>query len=74
MELPFAAIHQLCRPMLGRLDVLPEPQQRALAVALGLSSGKAPDRFLVAKHRHSSIGMHSPITFETLHTGPDQDH
>jgi putative transposase len=26
------------------------------------------------KRRHSSIGMHSPITFETLHTGPDQDH
>ena len=24
--------------------------------------------------RHSSIGMHSPITFETLHTRPDQDH
>jgi putative transposase len=24
--------------------------------------------------RHSSIGMHSPITFETLHSGPDQDH
>ena len=24
--------------------------------------------------RHSSIGMHSPITFETLHTGPYQDH
>jgi putative transposase len=24
--------------------------------------------------RHSSIGMHSPVTFETLHTGPDQDH
>jgi DNA-binding CsgD family transcriptional regulator len=48
MELPFAAIHQLCGPLLGRLDVLPEPQQRALAVALGLSSGKAPDRFLVA--------------------------
>lgn len=23
--------------------------------------------------RHSSIGMHSPGTFETLHTGPDQD-
>jgi transposase InsO family protein len=21
--------------------------------------------------RHSSIGMHSPITFETLHAGPD---
>jgi putative transposase len=26
------------------------------------------------KRRHSSIGMHSPVTFETLHTGPDQDH
>jgi putative transposase len=24
--------------------------------------------------RHSSVGMHSPVTFETLHTGPDQDH
>jgi putative transposase len=23
--------------------------------------------------RHSSIGMHSPISFETLHAGPDQD-
>ncbi len=26
------------------------------------------------QRRHSSIGMHSPITFETLHPGPDQDH
>jgi putative transposase len=24
--------------------------------------------------RHSSIGMHSPITFGTFHTRPDQDH
>ncbi len=24
--------------------------------------------------RHSSIGMHSPVTFETLHTGSDEDH
>jgi putative transposase len=24
--------------------------------------------------RHSSIGMRSPVTFETLHTRPDQDH
>lgn len=24
--------------------------------------------------RHSSIGMHSPVTFDTLHTGSDQDH
>ncbi len=48
MELPYAALHQLCGPMLGQLDALPEPQQEALRVALGLSSGRAPDRFLVA--------------------------
>ncbi len=48
MELPFAGLHQLCAPMLDRLDVLPEPQQAALRVALGLSSGAPPDRFLVA--------------------------
>ena len=48
MELPFAGLHHLCAPMLDRLDALPEPQQVALRVALGLSSGDAPDRFLVA--------------------------
>ena len=26
------------------------------------------------KRRHSSIGMHSPVTFEALHTRSDQDH
>jgi putative transposase len=25
------------------------------------------------KRRHSSLGMRSLLTFETLHTGPDQD-
>jgi DNA-binding CsgD family transcriptional regulator len=48
MELPFAGLHQLCAPMLAKLDDLPPPQQRALSVALGLASGAAPDRFLVA--------------------------
>src|SRR5712691_5257711 len=47
MELPFAALQQLCGPMLGRLDRLPVPQRDALGVAFGLSSGGAPDRFLV---------------------------
>ncbi|HEX5617483.1 MAG TPA: ATP-binding protein, partial [Solirubrobacteraceae bacterium] len=36
MELPFAGLHQLCAPLLDRLDQLPEPQQDALRVALGL--------------------------------------
>jgi DNA-binding CsgD family transcriptional regulator len=48
MELPFAGLHQLCAPMLSLLDALPPPQQHALRVALGLASGDAPDRFLVA--------------------------
>jgi DNA-binding CsgD family transcriptional regulator len=48
MELPFAGIHRLCAPMLDRLDSLAEPQRNALSVALGLSPGDPPDRFLVA--------------------------
>ncbi len=48
MELPFAGLHQLCAPMLADLDGIPDPQQNALRVALGLASGDAPDRFLVA--------------------------
>jgi DNA-binding CsgD family transcriptional regulator len=47
MELAFAALQQLCAPMLDRLDRLPAPQQDALAVAFGLRTGNAPDRFLV---------------------------
>ena len=47
MELPFAGIHQLCAPLLDQLDALPQPQQDALTVALGLASGDVPDRFLV---------------------------
>src|SRR4029077_10353668 len=35
-------------PMLAQLDALPDPQQTALRVSFGLSSGDAPDRFLVA--------------------------
>src|ERR671932_1063581 len=47
MELPFAGVHQLCAPMLARRGALPGPQRDALCVALGLSSGDAPNRFLV---------------------------
>src|SRR4051812_15410843 len=48
IELPFAGVHQICAPMLARLDALPDPQRGALRVALGLSPGDAADRFLVA--------------------------
>jgi DNA-binding CsgD family transcriptional regulator len=47
MELPFAGIHQLCAPLLDHIGTLPQPQQDALGVALGLASGEAPDRFVV---------------------------
>jgi DNA-binding CsgD family transcriptional regulator len=48
MELAFAGVHQLCAPMLAHLGALPEPQRDALRVALGVSAGDRPDRFLVA--------------------------
>jgi DNA-binding CsgD family transcriptional regulator len=47
MELAFAALQQVCAPMLDRLEHLPGPQHEALRVAFGLSGGEAPDRFVV---------------------------
>src|SRR6185295_1529030 len=47
MELAFAGLHQLCAPMLDRLERLPGPQRDALGSAFGLAAGQAPDRFLV---------------------------
>jgi DNA-binding CsgD family transcriptional regulator len=47
MELPFAALHQLCAPMVDNLQGLPVAQRDALRIAFGMSSGSAPDRFLV---------------------------
>jgi DNA-binding CsgD family transcriptional regulator/tetratricopeptide (TPR) repeat protein len=47
MELPFAALQQLCSPVLDRSVRLPDPQRDALSVAFGLSSGQAPNPFLV---------------------------
>src|SRR3989454_10039808 len=47
MELAFAGLQQLCAPILDRLERLPPPQRDALGTAFGLTSGVAPDRFLV---------------------------
>jgi DNA-binding CsgD family transcriptional regulator len=47
MELAFAALHQLCAPMLGSLQRLPAPQRDAVRTAFGMSSGPATDPFLV---------------------------
>src|SRR5712671_384219 len=48
MELPFAAVQQLCAPILDLRARLPGPQRDALDVAFGLSQGTAPNPFLVA--------------------------
>jgi DNA-binding CsgD family transcriptional regulator len=47
MELAFAALHQLCAPLLDRLNRLPGPQRDALATTFGLNAGAVPDRFFV---------------------------
>ena len=47
MELPFAAVQQLCSPFFELMERLPQPQHDALEVAFGLRAGRAPDRFLV---------------------------
>jgi DNA-binding CsgD family transcriptional regulator len=48
MELTYAALHQLCGPLLGRVERLAEPQRHAVETAFGLRAGPPPDPFLVA--------------------------
>jgi ATP/maltotriose-dependent transcriptional regulator MalT len=45
--LPFAALHQLLRPVLRHLEKVPPPQADALRGALGLAAARGEDRFLV---------------------------
>src|SRR6202020_2480395 len=47
MELAFAGLHQLCAPILDRLERVPGPQRGALETTFGLSAGTVPDRLLV---------------------------
>ena len=47
IELPFAALHQLCAPLLDRRERLPAPQREALATLFGLSASPTPDHLLV---------------------------
>jgi hypothetical protein len=42
MEVAYAALQQVCAPMLDHLDHLPAPQGDALGTAFGLSAGPAP--------------------------------
>jgi DNA-binding NarL/FixJ family response regulator len=47
-ELAYAALHQLCRPVLDRIDRLPEPQAAALRGAFALSGEAVDERFRVS--------------------------
>jgi DNA-binding CsgD family transcriptional regulator len=47
MELAYSGLHQLCAPLLDRLELLPVPQRDAIQVVFGFNPGPPPDRFLV---------------------------
>lgn len=47
IDIAFAALHQLCFPLLDRLERLPGPQQEALRVIFGLAAGSAPDELVI---------------------------
>lgn len=47
MELPCAAVQHLCSPFFELMERLPQPQHEALGVVFGLSTGPAPNPFLV---------------------------
>ncbi len=47
MEIAYAGLHQLCAPLLDRLERLPAPQRDALGITFGDCVGVVPDRFLV---------------------------
>src|SRR5690348_16430831 len=42
LDLDYAALHQLCTPILEFIERLPDPQRNALGVAFGLNTGPAP--------------------------------
>ncbi len=47
MELTYAALHQLCRPVMGAVEALAEPLKDALGTTFGARAGAMPDKFLL---------------------------
>ncbi len=47
LDLPFAALHQLCAPVLASAGALPAPQRQALDVAFGNITGAAPGKLVL---------------------------
>jgi DNA-binding CsgD family transcriptional regulator len=46
--LPFAGLHSLLQPLLGRVDALGPPQRDAVLAAFGMTEAAVPDPFLIA--------------------------
>src|SRR5579862_2620750 len=46
-ELDYAAVQQLCAPLLELIEQLAQPQREALGVAFGLEAGQPPSPYLV---------------------------
>ena len=46
--LPFAGLHSLLQPLLGRVDALGAPQRDAVLAAFGMTDAAVPDPFLTA--------------------------
>ncbi len=60
-ELPFAALHQILRPLLDRLDDLPEPQAAAMRTAFGLATGGVADRFMIGLATLTLLADNAPL-------------
>src|ERR1700760_4953578 len=60
-HIPFAALLELLRPVLDRLDEIPEPQARALEAALALRPGPAQERFAVGAATLSLLAECGPL-------------
>jgi DNA-binding CsgD family transcriptional regulator len=64
MELAYSGLHQLCAPMLDRVDRLPAPQRAAITTVFGLSDGDPPDQFLVGLATltlFAEVAEHQPL-------------
>ena len=59
MNLPFAALHQLLRPLLGHAEDLPPSQRAAIMAAFAMSDDAVPDLFLIAL---AALGLLSEAT------------
>ncbi len=60
-EIAYSALQQLCAPLLGHLNRLPEPQRAALATAFGLSLGNPPEALLIGL---AVLGLFAEVALE----------